>query len=240
MEGDDRELARRSMRGFGEMIAALGRDGVGAEAEIRRANAVGARIPTAADNPWFDAVVVPLDATPPDDDPGLPYCLWTVADQVRGRVETAQFATPCMGVSLDDPALDLGSGAVEVESAPLGVIGDLNERAYNQVGMFGPLVRALRDDRIRTHGFRAGSAFVSVALTLDVGDDLSVHYVATEESYRRRGLASRLLLAVLAVARGRGMRTATLQASPDGLPVWTRLGFRRVVTARGFLRPGGL
>ena len=39
---DDEELARRSIAGFGEMIAALGRWGLGAEAEIRWSNAIGA------------------------------------------------------------------------------------------------------------------------------------------------------------------------------------------------------
>jgi ribosomal protein S18 acetylase RimI-like enzyme len=74
-------------------------------------------------------------------------------------------------------------------------------------------------------------------VTLTLGDDLAVHYVATEAAHRRRGLATRLLRAVLAQARADGLRTATLQASPDGLPVYLRLGFRRVATLRGWLRP---
>ena len=104
--------------------------------------------------------------------------------------------------------------------------------------VFGPLVGSLRDDRVRTHGLAEGGSFACVALTLEVGDDVSIQYVATEEAHRRRGLASRLLLAVLADARGRGILSATLQASPDGLSVYERLGFRRVATLRGYLRPG--
>ena len=234
---DDAELARRSILGFGEMIAALGRWGVGAEAEVRRPDAVGARIDDAADNPWFDGAVVPLGEAPPADDPRLPHCLWTVADAVPGRVEEAGIATPCLGIALDDPALRLDGGAPDVEAPSLAVIGDVNERAYGQSGVFAPLVRALRDDRIRTHGLRDGGAFACVALTMALGDDLSIQYVATEAGHRRRGLASRLLVAVMAAARDKGMRTATLQASPDGLSVYGRLGFRRVATLRGYLRP---
>lgn len=56
---DDAELTRRSILGFGEMVAALGRCGVGAEAEVRRPDALGARIDAAGGNPWFDVAVVP-------------------------------------------------------------------------------------------------------------------------------------------------------------------------------------
>ena len=234
---DDEELARRSILGFGEMIAALGLWGAGAQAVVRRLDAPGARIDSAADNPWIDAAVVPADAAPPADDSRFPQCLWTVADEVPGRVEEPGIATPCLGISLDDPALRLEGGALAVETPPLAVLGDVNERAYGQFGGFGPLVRALRDDRVRTHGLRDRDVFVCVALTLTIGDDVSIQYVATEAGHRRRGLASRLLLAVMAAARDEGMRSATLQASPDGLSVYERLGFRRVAMLRGYLRP---
>jgi hypothetical protein len=136
---DDAELARRSIHGFGEMVAALGRWGVSADAEIRRPDALGARIDAAAGNPWFNAAVVPAGAAPPADDPRLPYCLWTVADAVPGRVHDAGIATPCMGVELGDPALELDGGASDVQTPSLAVVGDLNERAYCDVG--GPSAR---------------------------------------------------------------------------------------------------
>jgi GNAT superfamily N-acetyltransferase len=235
---DDAELARRSILGFGEMVAALGLWSAGPGAVVRRPDAVGARIDAVADNPFFDAAVVPPGAPPPADDPRLPGCVWTVDDAVPGRVEEPGIATPCMGVALDDPALELDGGAPDVEAPPLATLGDVNERAYGHPGGLTPLVRMLRDDRIRAHGLRDGGVFVCVALTLAVGDDLGVHFVATEASHRRRGLAGGLVRAVMAAARDRGMRTATLQASADGLPVWTGLGFRRVATLRGYLRPG--
>ena len=179
---------------------------------------------------------MPAGAEPPADDPLLPYCLWTVADSVPARVVGPGIATPCMGIVLADPALAL-DGVPEVEVPSLAVLGEINERAYGDAGVFGPLVRALRDDRVRTYGLRDRGEFVCVALTLAVGDDVSIQYVATEASHRRRGLASRLLLAVLAAARDAGMLTATLQASPDGLSVYKRLGFRSVAMLRGFVRP---
>lgn len=234
---DDTELARRSLLGYGEMVAALGRWSAGPDAEVRRPDAVGARIDAAGENPYFNAAIVPLGAPPPDDAPHLPLCVWTVADAVAGRVEDAGLALPCMGVALDDPALDLDGGAPDVEVPSLVVLGDVNERAYGEIGGLTPMLRTVRDDRVRAHGLRDGGEFVCVALTLAVGDDLGIHFVATEADHRRRGLASRLARAVMAAARNEGMRTATLQASADGLPVWERLGFRRVATLRAYLRP---
>jgi ribosomal protein S18 acetylase RimI-like enzyme len=228
---DDAELARRSILGFGEMIAALG-----AEGAVRRPDAVGARVDFAADNHWLDAAVVPRDASPPADDPGLPHCLWAVADAVPGRREEAGIAMPCMGLVLDDFDPPPGDGAAAVEEPSLSVLGEVNDRAYGQVEQLAPLVRVLRDDRVRTHGVRVDGAFACVALTLRIGDDISIQYVATDERFRRRGLAGRLLAAVMVSGRATGASSATLQASPDGLPVYERLGFRRVATLRAWLR----
>ena len=228
---DDAELARRSILGFGEMVAALGGDGA-----LRRSDAIGARVDDAAQNHWLDAAVVPVDATPPADDPGLPHCLWTVAGTVPGRREEAGIAMPCMGLVLDGVPPAAPGDAIEVEEPSLAVLGEVNDRAYGQVGQLAPLVRVLRDARVRTHGVRLDGGFACVALTLRVGDDVSIQYVATEQRFRRQGLASRLLVAVLGRVAATGATSATLQASPDGLPVYERLGFRRVATLRAHLR----
>ncbi|MFO0950085.1 MAG: GNAT family N-acetyltransferase [Isosphaeraceae bacterium] len=236
---DDAELARRSVVGFAEIIAALGRWGVDPSAELRRPGLLGARVDAMGDNPWMNAAVVLPGASPPEDDPDLPFCLWTLAGAAPGRVEFPGVATPCLGVELDAPALPAGVGAAEVGTPTLAEVGAINERAYGQSdGVFRRLVQGLRPDgRVRTHGLRVDGAFVSVMLTLTVDDDLSIQYVATEEAYRRRGLASGLIAAVTASARAEGLRSATLQASPDGLPVYLRLGFRRVATLRGSSGP---
>ncbi len=58
----------------------------------------------------------------------------------------------------------------------------------------------------------------------------------TAAAHRRQGLAATLLATIMAQARDRGVRTATLQSSPDGIGVYTALGFRRLGLLRGFLR----
>lgn len=226
---DADELARRSINGFAETVAALGATGVGGAAMLRRPDAIGAVVPWAADNHWLDAAVVPPGAAVTAGAPGLPHCLWSLPGAVTGGVPLPDVDMPCMALMLDT----LPDGArAEVQAPPLDVVGALNDRAYGQRDQLGPLVAALHDDRLATHGVRAGRDWACVALTLRVDDDVSVQYVATEAAHRRQGLASALLRTVLAAARTDGATTATLQASPDGLPVYQRLGFATVAKLR--------
>ena len=233
---DDSELALRSVASFGEVLATVARWGVGPDAVIRRPGVVGGRMGPATSSPWLDAVVVIPGAVPPPDDPDLPHCVWTFADQVEGRVEYPEIAMPCMGLELAD-VLDAVDPQVEVISPTLAEVGAANDRAYGIDPLFGPVADRLRDDRIATHGLVVDDRIACVAMTFALGDDLGIHYVATEAAFRRRGLATRLLTAVMQRGRADGMRTATLQASPDGRPVYTRMDFREVGLLRAFIRP---
>jgi GNAT superfamily N-acetyltransferase len=178
------------------------------------------------DNPWVDAAV----------DQGDAYAVWSRGDRVRGRVEDPSLAMPVLGLELADAALE--GGERDPQAPPMEVVGQVNDRAYEQGDVLRPLfVAADGAPGLRAHGIRVDGVWACVLLTLRVEDDVAVHYVATEAAFRRRGLASRLIRAALAEARDEGATTATLQASPDGLPVYERLGFRRVATLRAFLRP---
>jgi GNAT superfamily N-acetyltransferase len=227
---DDAELARRSILGFCETLAALA-----GEHAVRREGVIGARIRD-SDNPWLDAAGVPHGFAPPAvDDDGLPHCLWAEADSVPGRFERGHIAMPCMGIALDGPLADDGE-ALDLFTPTLDEVGVINDRAYGQDEALAPLVRALRDDRITAHGVRVDGAPVTVALTVRIGDDVSIQYVATEQAHRGRGLASRLLIDIMNNAAASGATTATLQASPDGRPVYERLGFKTVALLRAFIR----
>ena len=221
-------MARRSIAGFAETLACLGRTGVGGATEVRRDGLVGAHVPWAVDNHWIDAAVAGAGADLAD----APHCVWSEVVPA-GRVELPDAAMPCMGLVL----ADLPAEETAVETPPLAVVGELNDRAYGQADRLGPLVTAIGDPRVHTHGVRVDGEWACVALTLRLGDDVSVQYVATGAAHRRQGLAAWVVGAALAEARADGLRTATLQASPDGYGVYERLGFRTVTTLRASILP---
>lgn len=211
------------------MLACLGRTGVGGATELRGGGLVGARVPWATDNHWVDAAVADTGAGLV----GAPHCVWSTVVP-RGRQELADIAMPCMGLVLGDRPAPTDT---PIEAPSLSLVGALNDRAYGQRDRLGPLIAAIVDPRVRTHGVQVDGEWACVALTLRVDGDVSVQYVATEARYRRRGLAARVITAALAEAHADGMRTATLQASPDGRGVYERLGFRVVGTLRASTSP---
>jgi ribosomal protein S18 acetylase RimI-like enzyme len=218
------DLGQRSIAGFAETLACLGRTGVGGASELRAPGVVGARVPWATDNHWIDAAVADAGAELAD----APHCVWST-EVPRGRSDLAEIAMPCMALVFDDRR---APSEAAIEPPPLTVVGELNDRAYGQRDRLGALLPSVADSRVRTHGLRVDGEWACVALTLRLGDDVSVQYVATETAYRRRGLAAALLDAVLSEAHAAGLHTATLQASPDGYGLYERLGFRTVATLR--------
>ena len=69
---------------------------------------------------------------------------------------------------------------------------------------------------------------VSSALTYFNEADVGVYAVGTVPEWQRRGLARTLMVHVLADARRRGMRTASLQSTPMGESLYRSLGFHSV------------
>ena len=186
---------------------------------------MGARVEWAADHHWIDAAVVPVGTAAPAEDPALPHCLWIESGRrAEGRSVLADIEMPVM-------TLDLGRAAGErraAERVAIGEIGAVNDRAYGG-DQLGRLIAALPPDFGHAFAVRAADGRpASVAAVIDVGTDASVQWVATDPAHRRQGLGTRVMRALLADARRRGARTASLQASPDGLPLYERLGFTTV------------
>ena len=216
---DDRSPASR------RRSRALGRTGVGGATEVRTPGVVGARVPWATDNHWVDAAVADAGAELVEP----PHCVWS-AVVPEGRREIAEIAMPCMG--LVSGLTGEQPSAASVETPSLAVVGELNDRAYGQRDRLGPLIGAIVD-AARAHARAARGRRVGVRRAHPAPRRRRQRAVRRHRRrFRRRGLAAQVVGAALAEARDDGVRTATLQASPDGFGVYERLGFRTVATLR--------
>jgi ribosomal protein S18 acetylase RimI-like enzyme len=120
--------------------------------------------------------------------------------------------------------------AAACQQPDFATVGRINDLAYGyDPPKLAPAIGRL-PDRVRTYGASHDGAIGCVAMAYDVGTDTAVWFVATLPQARRRGLASEVLKRLLLDARARGQRTASLQASQAGRPLYERLGFAGVGT----------
>ena len=135
-----------------------------------------------------------------------------------------------MGLELRDlrpPAREL-PGGVELRAGDLAEIGAVNDAAYELDREWGAALTGEPSIEVHWAVAAEGVEAIACAGVIDVGDDACVTAVATLPDRRGGGLASALIARLLAAAAERGMRTASLQASRAGAPVYARLGFRDV------------
>jgi len=81
---------------------------------------------------------------------------------------------------------------------------------------------------VRLYLGRVNGRAVSTAAVFWGSRAAAVKHVSTLPDYRRRGIASALTLYVLADAREMGCKFAALTSSPDGYPVYRKMGFQEV------------
>jgi GNAT superfamily N-acetyltransferase len=157
--------------------------------------------------------------------------LWVAGDDERSARAARQ-----QGMLLDSrPAPMVATlGDLPFDDAPerqqpdLATVGRVNDLAY--AFPEPKFERAIADlpDTARTYGAWHDEELASVAIAYDVADDTAVWLVATLPHAQRRGLSHRVLRRLLLDARDRGRRTASLQASQAGRPLYERLGFASV------------
>lgn len=177
----------------------------------------------------------------PDSDPGLAAAL-----TARGAVEVER--CPIMAIRLDEVPPGGGPGGLVI-----GESGD--DELAEWVGAYGPsfgfppalipalvAMEAARPDPpgslVRLAG-RIDGEIAGTAALLDRHGVAGVYVVTTPASFRRRGIATALTAAALAIGRERGLTIGTLQATPDGEPVYQRMGFTTVGEYRLLRFPGG-
>jgi GNAT superfamily N-acetyltransferase len=125
------------------------------------------------------------------------------------------------------PERELPPG-IEVRAADMAETGPVNDAAY---GLDRVWETALAGEAaVAVHWVAAveDGRPIACAGGIDVEDDVCITGVATMPDHQGRGLAGLLIARLIADAGERGLRTATLQASRAGAPVYAKLGFRDV------------
>lgn len=237
---DEKELRRRAIAGLRDEAEAFG-SGAPDSFLIREQGLLAAVSPAAPQRSLFNSVYYedPAVLARELDRLGETYdahgiSAWTVWVPDEDRATARMLAD--RGHLLDAepramamPLADLASASpappgIEPSPCDAPTAAELNDRAYG----YGPDgFRAGLCDKtaIRWHGARAGEEVVGCIGTIDVGDDCCVTGVATPPEHQGRGIAGWLLWRALDEARERGLRTASLQATRAGAPLYERLGF---------------
>jgi len=180
----------------------------------------------------------------PDSDPGLAAALLAA-----GAAELQ--SKPVMAIRLDQ--------AAPADPAPPGLdIAELSgpDGLAEWVHCYGPslgvpqeaLAGQLAVERrrldppgtlIRFTG-RIGGTLAGTAALLGRHGVAGLYVITVRPEFRRRGIGTALTAAALAAARDRGLTVATLHATPDGEPVYRRMGFTEVARYRHFSPPPAL
>ncbi|MBZ4419785.1 GNAT family N-acetyltransferase [Myxococcus sp. RHSTA-1-4] len=79
---------------------------------------------------------------------------------------------------------------------------------------------------VHTRVAREAGRALACGFAMDLGDTTGMYMVATVPEARGRGLASEVMRGLLAGARARGMAASVLQATPQGVGMYRRLGYR--------------
>lgn len=238
---DDAELRRRAIAGLRDEVEAFG-SGHPDSRLIRREGLLASVTPATPQRSLFNSVYY--------EDPGTLRAeldalaetyeaagirAWTVwvpdedratADLLATRGHLLDAAPRAMALDLTDLApVPPAPEGVEAGTGDAATAAELNDRAYG----YGPdAFRAALagETSIGWHAAHRDGEPVCVIGAIEVGDDCCVTGVATPAEHRGRGIASWLLCRVLAEVRERGLRTASLQATKAGAPIYERLGFR--------------
>jgi GNAT superfamily N-acetyltransferase len=237
---DEQELRRRAIAGVRDEVEAFG-SGAPDSRLIERGGLLASLSPASPQRSLFNSVHYDDAAVLAGEYEALAATYdaagvraWTVWVPDEDR-ETARFlaarghvldAEPrAMAMELAEPIEEPPAPAeVEPGSVPPAVAAELNDRAYGY-GEDGFRAALIGETAIRWHGAHAGGEPVCCVGTIEVGDDCCVTGVATPPEHRGRGIASWLMQRALAAARRDGARTASLQATKAGAPIYERLGF---------------
>lgn len=237
---DGKQLRRRAIAGLRDEVEAFGR-GHSESKLLRRDGLIAAVAPASPQRSLFNSVFYDDPAAPAREYEALAeayeeagVAAWTVwvpdedRDNARLLAERGHLldaAPRAMAMDLaelpEEPPAPAGVEPGSIEPAAAALLNDL---AYGY-GPDGFRAALAGETDLRWHGARIDGEPVCCVATVAVGDDCCVTGVATPAEHRGQGIASWLLLRALAEARREGLRSASLQATKAGAPIYERLGF---------------
>jgi GNAT superfamily N-acetyltransferase len=97
--------------------------------------------------------------------------------------------------------------------------------------------RLLLDPNVAVYAGYADGRPVTVGLGLRSGSTIGVYNIATIEPYRGRGHGAAMTARVIDDGASAGCELAVLQSSDMGFPIYEGMGFRTVVSYRGWVEP---
>lgn len=233
------ELLRESMVGFWGMVATSSPGG----SVLEREGVFAAVIPAIPDRSVMNAVI-PASVAPLADALGdltetyerAGVRAWTVWIPEHDRASAELLAAAGHVLDAEPRAMGMELDRLE-EPEPAGVdllrgcgcetLSRVNDLAYGYPeGTFEPALGRLPAELMNTYAARVDGEIAAVMLTADHGRNCEASFVATLEAARGRGLATALMRQAVWDASRRGCRTATLQSTRLGLPVYRRVGFQ--------------
>lgn len=145
-------------------------------------------------------------------------------------------SSPCMIINRELEAAPLPKGVYTVPIEGESQLRDsvqVNMDAYPRLGVSAADVasffvngdRVLKDNVSGVVAYKDGVP-LATALTYVTGSSAGVYWVGTLTAAERQGLAGACTRLAVNAGFERGARVVTLQASPFGLPLYQRLGFR--------------
>ena len=151
------------------------------------------------------------------------YAVWTL-DHAHATAAVLERAGWRRSATTRPMHADLDMPAPAQPYWPVRVVRDVDPAVVTGLnGVGGELLAGVPG--ARTYATADGA---SGLVTIDVGDDVNVSFVATAPQARGEGRATALLAAALDDARAAGRRTASLQATPMAERLYARHGFHPV------------
>ena len=144
-----------------------------------------------------------------------------------------------MAMGLDGVARPDDDGSIKwTRGADQALVGAINDAAYGFDGSFARVLGAVPHGTGEWYLAYLDDEPASALAIFDEHVNADVDMVATMPRAQGRGLAGFLMRHALADARDRGCETTTLVATASGLPVYERLGYRKLGSIQMWERRG--